>query len=281
MLEEQPLAFSEMQEALNINSAHLSYHLSAMKELLNQTEQGKYVLSTFGEATISLMQNIEGTKEMKSKKRHNLWRRFRLIFLITILGVSISSYLFFIAFENGIVIYDRQFMSSNSFETGTLEPGRGDPLYPLWIPVNQRDVMAWEVEFTGQTETFFVEAHFRTLDTRDPSGHSYTVDSTHAFYTVSPAQDTFEAPRDGGYKLTGLYSSTSGFAGDIHVKIAIYPFYLKLLFPVPLTSGFSVIVFIFLRRKKKEKKYEFTWFKFKKRCLTREKFSLLPPPNLQ
>jgi len=44
---EKPLSFTEMQDVLKINNAHISNHLHAMKEMLNQTEGGKYFLSTF------------------------------------------------------------------------------------------------------------------------------------------------------------------------------------------------------------------------------------------
>lgn len=84
MLGEGALTFTEMQEPLKINSAHLSYHLNAMRELLSQTESGEYFLSTFGEATLSLMHRVEETEGIrpdKKGKRMNLW----FIFLVSLL----------------------------------------------------------------------------------------------------------------------------------------------------------------------------------------------------
>jgi len=59
MLRERPRSFSEMLEAFRIESPHLTYHLEALGDLLYKTKDGKYGLSTFGEAATSMMYQVE------------------------------------------------------------------------------------------------------------------------------------------------------------------------------------------------------------------------------
>ncbi len=97
MLSEKPMLFTEMQNELKISSAHLSYHLHAMQELLNQTGYGKYSLSTFGEATVSLMHGVEETEETRPRKKsklRTLWSSLPLIILSSMLILA-SSYILY------------------------------------------------------------------------------------------------------------------------------------------------------------------------------------------
>ncbi len=59
MLRGHPRSFSEMLEAFRIESSHLTYHLEALGTLLYKTKDGKYGLSTFGEAATSMMYQVE------------------------------------------------------------------------------------------------------------------------------------------------------------------------------------------------------------------------------
>ena len=62
MLSERSLSFTEIQNTLSINSAQLSFHIRSLGELTTQTENDKYVLSTFGRAACSLMGKVEETR---------------------------------------------------------------------------------------------------------------------------------------------------------------------------------------------------------------------------
>lgn len=53
------MSFSEMLEAFRIESPHLTYHLEALGDLLYKTKDGKYGLSTFGEAATAMMYQVE------------------------------------------------------------------------------------------------------------------------------------------------------------------------------------------------------------------------------
>jgi predicted transcriptional regulator len=52
-------SFTDLQSAFKVNSAVLTYHLDAMKDLVCKTDDGKYSLSTMGEGALALMERVE------------------------------------------------------------------------------------------------------------------------------------------------------------------------------------------------------------------------------
>lgn len=59
MLADKPLAFSEILDALSIDSGHLSYHLENLGDLVTHPVEGKYALSSIGTAAVKLMGGVE------------------------------------------------------------------------------------------------------------------------------------------------------------------------------------------------------------------------------
>lgn len=55
----EPQTFSDLQKQFNIESSHLTYHIDGLANLLYKTEDGKYALSSLGEAAVSMMKNVE------------------------------------------------------------------------------------------------------------------------------------------------------------------------------------------------------------------------------
>jgi hypothetical protein len=53
------MSFSEMLEVLGVSSSFLNYHLENLGELLGKTDDGKYRLSSIGEAAMVTMNNVE------------------------------------------------------------------------------------------------------------------------------------------------------------------------------------------------------------------------------
>ena len=54
-----PKSFTDILQEIDIESAHLSYHLEGLGGLLKKTDESKYVLSDLGRAGLSLMTRIE------------------------------------------------------------------------------------------------------------------------------------------------------------------------------------------------------------------------------
>jgi DNA-binding transcriptional ArsR family regulator len=59
MLSKQPMSFMEMVEFLGVSNSFLTYHLENLGELIGKTEDGKYRLSSFGEAANATMTKVE------------------------------------------------------------------------------------------------------------------------------------------------------------------------------------------------------------------------------
>ncbi len=59
MLAEGPRSFSELQDGFHIESGHLTYHLESLRHLVIKGEDGRYALSSFGEAAVSMMHGVE------------------------------------------------------------------------------------------------------------------------------------------------------------------------------------------------------------------------------
>ena len=97
-LYENARSFTDMQNMYNVNSAVLTYHLEAMKDLVSKTEEGKYKLSDMGEGAIALMERVEEPPKTPTaisspkKKRRLLIVQAALVFAAIILLVS-GSYL--------------------------------------------------------------------------------------------------------------------------------------------------------------------------------------------
>jgi len=87
MLSQKPMTFSQMLEALEISSSHLTYHLENLGELLTKSEDGQYKLSTFGAASVSTMKIVEEAPAIQSKYRLSLPLRWKSILAILIIGV--------------------------------------------------------------------------------------------------------------------------------------------------------------------------------------------------
>jgi len=95
MLAQKPFTFTDIQESLRINSAHLSYHINAMRELLSQTEDGRYFPSTFGDATLSLMHGVEENEYLHRGKQSREKVGIGLLLLaVMLLVVSCPAFLF-------------------------------------------------------------------------------------------------------------------------------------------------------------------------------------------
>ena len=94
MLSEKDMTFSRMLNELDIPGSHLTYHLENLGELVVKMENGKYKLSTIGEAAFSIMR---GAEEVPNSHKNNFslnpfrWKTLVTIFIICIaLLASIS-----------------------------------------------------------------------------------------------------------------------------------------------------------------------------------------------
>jgi DNA-binding transcriptional ArsR family regulator len=89
MLAEKPRNFSTMLETLGISSSHLTYHLENLGELVTKLDDGRYRLSTFGEAAVMAMRGVEETPESAQKRQFTLSLKWKSVFAVLMIGVII------------------------------------------------------------------------------------------------------------------------------------------------------------------------------------------------
>jgi DNA-binding transcriptional ArsR family regulator len=99
LLSEKPRSFSEMLEASEVSSSHLTYHLENLGQLLSKTDDGKYRLSKFGEAALATMSRIEETPRTTEPKHRSslplIWKSISVALLIGVVilaGISYTQY---------------------------------------------------------------------------------------------------------------------------------------------------------------------------------------------
>jgi hypothetical protein len=94
MLSERAMTFSEMLEALAVSSSHLTYHLENLGELVVKLENGKYRLSSFGEASVATMKGVEEVPTMQKRRFASFSPKWKTIFaallIATVLFASVS-----------------------------------------------------------------------------------------------------------------------------------------------------------------------------------------------
>jgi hypothetical protein len=59
ILSNEQQGFSDLQKQFKIESSHLTYHIDGLGSLLFKTDDGRYGLSSLGEAAVSMMKNVE------------------------------------------------------------------------------------------------------------------------------------------------------------------------------------------------------------------------------
>jgi DNA-binding transcriptional ArsR family regulator len=97
MLSEKSMTFSEMLEKLDIPGSHLTYHLETLDEFLVKMEDGKYKLSNFGEASVSMMKGAEEVPS-KTKKISRLSLKRKTVFAVLLISLVLLASLSFVQY---------------------------------------------------------------------------------------------------------------------------------------------------------------------------------------
>jgi len=98
MLSDEKVTFSQMLQALEIPSSHLTYHLENLGELVTKDETGKYQLSSFGKAAVTMMRGAEEVPNERIRHFSAFSLRWKSLFAIFIIAIvllaSVSIYQF-------------------------------------------------------------------------------------------------------------------------------------------------------------------------------------------
>jgi DNA-binding transcriptional ArsR family regulator len=87
MLSERSMTFSQMLDELEIPGSHLTYHLENLGELVVKMEDGKYKLSSIGEASFSIMKGAEEVPNSQTKKFSLLPLKWKTLFTVFTIGI--------------------------------------------------------------------------------------------------------------------------------------------------------------------------------------------------
>jgi len=166
MLAREPRTFSEILEAVSIDSGHLNYHLENLGDLITHSPDGKYGLSSIGTAAVKLMSGVEEHPPLvvslrgKGRRVLNFFTKISLIVLILAL---IASSLFFIGFVQSaggtgsgsegvkVAIAPNQIFEYNItivFEGGSWEHRGGNPEFWKRSPL-LKTITEWETGTYG------------------------------------------------------------------------------------------------------------------------------------
>jgi len=87
MLSDKEMTFSQMLDELEIPGSHLTYHLENLGELLVKMPDGKYTLSSIGEASCAIMKGAEEVPNIQTKKFSLLPLRWKTLLTIFSIGI--------------------------------------------------------------------------------------------------------------------------------------------------------------------------------------------------
>ncbi len=100
LLAAKPMTFMEMVDTIGVSTSHLTYHLESLGELIIKSDDGKYRLSSFGEATVAAMKNVEDVPEIQIKRRFGLPFRWKMLFAGLLVCIILLASLTTLAFVN-------------------------------------------------------------------------------------------------------------------------------------------------------------------------------------
>ena len=100
MLAEKPKTFSQILEELGVSSSHLTYHLENLGELVSKMEDGKYRLSTFGQAAVLAMRGVEEVPVTPPKHPLALPLKWKSFFAVLMIGLVILAGVSYIQSRN-------------------------------------------------------------------------------------------------------------------------------------------------------------------------------------
>jgi hypothetical protein len=89
-----------MLDELEIPSSHLTYHLENLGELVVKMEDGKYKLSSFGKASVSMMKGAEEVPNSQTKKFSSLPLRWKSLFAALIIGIVLLSSMSYVLYAS-------------------------------------------------------------------------------------------------------------------------------------------------------------------------------------
>ena len=99
MLSEKSMTFSQLLEELEIPSSHLTYHLENLGELIVKKDDGKYKLSSAGEASVGIIKGAEDVPEHQISFR-SFPLKWKSLFAVFLIGIVLFAGVFYIQYTS-------------------------------------------------------------------------------------------------------------------------------------------------------------------------------------
>jgi hypothetical protein len=161
MLADQELTYSEILEAVAIDSGHLGYHLDNLGDLVAHLPDGKYELSSFGKAAVTLMSGVEEpNRNTKSKRARTL-----KLLSVGLAAILLVMSLYAVTFTNST---QSIFTGQLTYGISPLEPGQ-NALFKINV-TNSPLLAIDEYTYVIQTNGLF-NVSFYTHNSYDPNIH--------------------------------------------------------------------------------------------------------------
>jgi hypothetical protein len=100
MLSERSMTFSQMLDKLGIPGSQLTYHLETLGEFIVKMETGEYKLSSFGEASVSMMKGAEEVESVHTKKFSSIPLRWKSLFAVFIIGMVLMASMSYVQYAS-------------------------------------------------------------------------------------------------------------------------------------------------------------------------------------
>ncbi len=98
MLSDKTMTFSQMLDELAIPSSHLTYHLENLGDLVVKEKDGKYKLSSFGNASVSMMKSAEEVPNSHSKRFGAMPLRWKTLFAVFSMAIVLLASLSYVEY---------------------------------------------------------------------------------------------------------------------------------------------------------------------------------------
>jgi DNA-binding transcriptional ArsR family regulator len=181
-----PQTFSDLQKTFTIESSHLTYHLDGLGNLLLKTDDGKYALSSLGEAAVSTMKHVEEPPKATSHLQFST-RNWKLLMAAMLVGLVLFSALLVFQYQGFIELSARY--SSLSEEQKLLQEAlRNVALYFGGTVVTNEHTVNDTIAtaFLQKEGSFSVQIYvWNVTDVMNETGRYFVVNFTNATFVMN------------------------------------------------------------------------------------------------
>jgi DNA-binding transcriptional ArsR family regulator len=231
ILSNEPQSFSDLLKQFKIESSHLTYHIDGLGSLLYKTRDGRYALSSLGEAAVSTMMKVEDppTPLHSTFKPYGRRRWIRPLTFILVCALIASLIFSVVLYANYLKLnsMNSELSKLNSAETVILDPLTWQTekpsssfigYLPHYQPMTHYYVDDGSINATVQMGDYYLGSFWFLLNVTVDLEQGYVYNINVTTQTSKPSSRLIAALNDGNAHpnvegLTVLTSNASSFFG--------------------------------------------------------------------